>query len=363
MPAARAALIWLIALFLLAGCAGQEGPRDVLLDTPAQHVSSGLRLLEANKIDDAEREFKAAIFRNESYAGAYVGLSLVAVRQGRLDEAWEFLEKARTLANEKWELDQMETARMEILMVEAGPGWLAKVEEAYIWTTSQNIKAPQATYLLALAYLQAHRFEQAKVRFHQVAAQGGSYVFLAREGVRLCDNVLEAAPRTAVGRQATLARSMTRAELAELIVAEINLPWPEPPEKPLAQDLPTDLPQARAISQLLAADIPSLLPPEGKLFMPMNKAKRQDLAQAAVALVAAISGRPTPRPYPFPPDITDLPRPDDLRQAVELALEWGLIETRAPRRFDPWGSVSGPTALVVLRRAERLGLKIKERQP
>lgn len=363
MPAARAAIIWLFALFLLAGCAVEEGPRDILLDTPAQHVASGLRLLEASKVDDAGREFKAALFLNDSYAGAYVGLSLVAVREGRLAEAWEFLEKARALAKERWELDQVETARMEILMAEAQEGWLAKVEESYIRATSQNLTAPQATYLLALAYFQAYQFEQAKVRFQQVAAQGGSYAFLAREGVRLCEQVIEAAPRTAVGRQAALVRSMTRAELAELIIAEIDLPWPEPPEKPLAQDLPPALSQARVINQLLAANIPGLLPPEGKLFMPMNKAKRQDLAQAAVALVAAISGRPTPRPYPFPPDVTDLPRPDDLRQAVELALEWDLMENKAPRRFDPWGPVSGPTALVVLRRAERMGLKFKEGQP
>jgi hypothetical protein len=223
--------------------------------------------------------------------------------------------------------------------------------------------ASKATYILALAYLQALEFEKAQTRFEQVAARGDSYTYLAQEGISLCQRVIEASPRTELGKQAALIREITRGELAALIVAELDLPWPEPPQRHLAKDLPPDQSQAEAINRLLAAQIPDLLSPVSDQFLSFTLVRRQDLALASVALVGAVSGRPIPRPNPFPPDVYDLPREKRFRAAVELAMEWGLMKTKALHLFDPWGSVSGSKALAVIRRAEKLGLKIKEQQP
>jgi|GEM_PF-5293290 len=363
MRASGLALAGLILLAALWGCASDEGPREVLLDTPALHVSNGFQLVEAGKLGDAQREFEAALVTNKEYPAAYVGLSLVASRQGRVDEARGLLVKAEGLSHEDWDLAQVQIGRMELLMADTPPDWLTQVEIAYTRATSLAPRATKAAYVLAQAYLQALEFERARNRFAQVAEQGDSYAYLAREGVSLCQRVLDAEPRTELAKRTALIRSINRAQMAELLVAEIDYPWPPAPLNLLANDLHPQLPQIEAINRVLAAKFQGLPLHAGGAFLPTKPVRRQELAQAALGVVTLVSGRPNPRPSPFPPDISDLPPEEQWQDIISLALDLGLMEPTAPGRFDPWSPVSGSIALSAIKKAERLGHRFKEGKP
>ncbi len=355
---------WLAGVLIIAlataGCAAREGPRQVLLDTPAQHVSNGMQLVDAGKLADAGREFEAAQALNPNYAGAYVGQSIVAARNGKFDQARRLLKRAAELAKEDWERAQLEVAVMELNMAETEPGWLYRVEAAYARATSIAPLATRATYILALSYLKALRFDLARVRFAQVAAGDDSQAFLARAGVELCDKVLEAAPRTELGRRTALIRIINRAEMAAALVAEIDLDWPPPPEKPLAADIRPDLPQAKAINIVIASKLPGFPLQGGAQFIPPMYVKRQDLALVAMGVVQALSGRKNLLSGSTAVGLKDLPENEEYALAISRALDWQLMERISWTRFDPQAPVSGADALVVLRRAERLGKKLRE---
>lgn len=342
---------------LLIGCARQTGPRAVLLNTPAQLVSNGFALLDADKLDDAEREFTAASFARPDYAAATAGLALVQARRGDYAKARSLLEQAHGQAKENWEFAEVETARMEAAIQEARPDWLATVEAAYSRAVGYMPAYDRAIYVLATAYLKKYLFQEALLRFEQVASHGGTRAYLARDGAQLCRDIIEAAPRTEVGRSSCLIPDINRAELAALIVAETAYPWPPPGDRTQARDVEPIMPQFQAVNSIIISGFKGLGLIREQLFMPDKSIRRQDMAFTAVNLVAFISGVPNPKPSPFPPELSDLPREERLRTAVSLALDMRLMKKRSLTLFDSWGPVSGSAALLILRKAEKMGRK------
>lgn len=360
MLRARISIICLMAVLAVSGCATREGPRQVLLNTPAQHVSSGLQLLDAGRLTDAGREFEAATVLDGKYAGGYIGLAIVEARKGQFEKATRLIHRAASFAGQRWERAQLEVANMELFMAEAKPGWLERVEAAYARATSIAPLATRATYTLALSYLKALRFDLARVRFDQLAAGDDSLAFLARAGVELCDKVLEADPRTELGKRTALIRLINRAELAALLVAEVDLPWP-PPDKPLqATDVRPDLPQAEAIHRVIASKIKGFPLQGGGQFVAPLTVKRQDLAMVALGVVEKISGRQNLLGAYEAVGVEDLPKNENYALAISRCLDWRLMDRIHWSRFDPRAPVSGADALLVLKRAERYGRQLKD---
>lgn len=56
-------------------------------DTPASHMRRARQELSAGRLDNAEREYRAALARDKSNAAAHLGLADIARRQNKLDEA------------------------------------------------------------------------------------------------------------------------------------------------------------------------------------------------------------------------------------------------------------------------------------
>ncbi|MBI2951105.1 tetratricopeptide repeat protein [bacterium] len=87
---------WIAGVALTALCmaCGAEAQQSAL-DTPEAHYRQGLRELEKGDTAGASEAFGRAQKLNPGYAGAYVGLALVALEQGKAAQAEEYLKAAR----------------------------------------------------------------------------------------------------------------------------------------------------------------------------------------------------------------------------------------------------------------------------
>ena len=95
-------------LLTILGC----GPDNIFirqgLDTPSHHVSNGNQFMNSDKLDAAQAEFDRALELDPNYAPAYVGLGLVAGYQGEPEKGMELMEKARLLAQDEEQRQQVE---------------------------------------------------------------------------------------------------------------------------------------------------------------------------------------------------------------------------------------------------------------
>jgi tetratricopeptide (TPR) repeat protein len=89
---------WVIIMLAVIGC----GPQTIFvrpgLDTPAQHVANGNRLLELEKWDDACREFQRAKDLDPQNTEAFVGLAVAYGGKGDIESGLKLLDDARRLA-------------------------------------------------------------------------------------------------------------------------------------------------------------------------------------------------------------------------------------------------------------------------
>ena len=95
-------------LLTIFGC----GPDNIFirhgLDTPSHHVNNGNQFMSTEKFEAATNEFNRALELDPSYAPAYVGLGLVAGHRGEPQKGMELMEKARHLAQDEQQRQQVE---------------------------------------------------------------------------------------------------------------------------------------------------------------------------------------------------------------------------------------------------------------
>lgn len=103
-------LIGIVGILLFVAC----GPDTILvrpeLDTPNHHTANGNVLLERLKIEAANQEFQRALELDPLYAPAYAGLALVQGRRGNYSAGLETLAKAKNLAKNDKEMQDVEKA-------------------------------------------------------------------------------------------------------------------------------------------------------------------------------------------------------------------------------------------------------------
>ena len=110
--------VWLS--FLILGC----GPDTIFLrpglDTPAQHVDNGHRLLQRGKMEDACREFNRAKELDPFFVKAYVGLGIALAGMGDFSTASASMEKARRIAGNSQEIADVRKGYERIEKIKRG---------------------------------------------------------------------------------------------------------------------------------------------------------------------------------------------------------------------------------------------------
>ncbi len=218
-----AVLAVLIALtaFIINGCAAP--PKEFRLDSAGHRVTNGFRLLDLGRIEDARREFKTALKLEPGFCEAYRGIGLSLVMQERFKEAFRAMEQARMCAKSKKERALAEVGFIRLTTLEKAKGWLHKAEQFFLAALDQDPDNFEAYYYMGIAYTQAKMLPKALGAFRKAARIGGPFRDRAKRALALVTKVIESKPQTQLGRDIALKPTLTRGEVAAVLVRELHL--------------------------------------------------------------------------------------------------------------------------------------------
>jgi len=374
-----------LALFLVVSCAKEPQIRKPVgaMDTPSHHVLTGLRMLEQDRYDDAEREFNLAIELDPKYSRAYSGLGIVYAMKGDFKTAYAQMEKAEDYMKDNQEKLDYHVGMIRILTAERGDDWVDKVESHFKKAVKVDENYAPAYYFTGLAYRKAYEFGKAADMFSKVIELNGPYVTEANDEWKLVQKIQRAAPGTIIGKKIALIDKMTRADVAALFVQELKLPELyknrgrkefdtsfKSPEKQFVTETTVKMAEATDIQgHPLKADIDEVMKigvrgleayPD-HTWHPNELINRAEYAIMVEDILIKLTGDEklatefVGSKSPFPDVRSDLP----YFNAVMVVTSRGIMEAEnlATGEFNPLGSIDGADALLVIRKLKNV-LKI-----
>ncbi|MBW1779614.1 MAG: tetratricopeptide repeat protein [Deltaproteobacteria bacterium] len=163
-------VVFLLAPLFFMGCSPKPRAPESMLDTPKHHVSSGLKLLEKNYLNDAQREFELALQLDPKYSDAHRGLGLTYGKEKKFELALESMRSARDTAKTKQEKALAYVGFMRIYTMEQGKQWLEKVKERFSDALQYKEDLPEIYYYMGMAYKKANKSPEARKAFKKVLA-------------------------------------------------------------------------------------------------------------------------------------------------------------------------------------------------
>jgi len=368
------ALLPVICVFLLlGGCTGRHTTLQSFLDTPNHHASNGFSFLNRGQMSDAEREFQAALRLDHSFSQAHSGLGLIAGIKGDYPLAFHSMALARDYAKTDEDRAMFAVGQMRLYTMKKGKGWLDRVEASFQEATKSVADSPEAYYYLGVAFEQAYRFKGAEKAFEKVTALNSRLFWQARRELRLVKKIIKAKPGSFVGKSIALKNTITRADVAALVVEELRLDkiyqdlarhekgfrlpqvlhkQSEPP------GLPADVkghPLRADIEITLQLDLHGLGCFSDGFFRPEQPVTRAEYAVIMGSIISIIKQDPTlntrfsRKVSPF----SDIGNSDPSFNAVMLCTAGTPIMEPREGIFNPWGNISGADALLALRKLKK----------
>lgn len=348
----RRLLALLSLALLLAGAAcstSRHHTRWLGLDTAQYHLQTGLHFLERDKPEDARRELALAAELDPDCGLAYCGLAVACAQLGQFGEAKEHLARARWLAKDDQAKCQVKVTAIRLLAAERPPDWLEEAETLYAQAATLCPQDTSPSYFMALCYKQALRLEKASALLREVAKAGAAHGGEADSEWRLVERALRCTPRSPLGRELVARRSLTRAEVAALLQAELGLgaPW--------TKAEPADLAAHRLKEQVLpvlALELEPLGPFADGTFHPDTPLSRAEFAQVLHSLLEGLSPKGLAWREPAKPLYADVTKDVPGYQALSLCASRGLLEVRDlfTGTLEPAEPLSGADALLAIGR-------------
>ncbi len=351
-----------VFLLSLGGCTQGHLRMETLLDTPEHHVSTGFRLLDRDRIADAEREFDLALHLDASNAKARCGLGLIQARKGDFLEALKSMNLAGKNAKTEKDKAIIHIGYMRIYTMQKGKAWLKNVEENFDDAVGRAKDFPDAHFYLGMAYMEAYRFRKAEKEFKKVKELHARLMEEADRELKTVSKIIVARPGSITGKKIAILKRITRAETAAMLVEELKLKalmekarprtYGEPSiSTPLISDWKTH-PLKKEIDAILALDIEGLKRAPGGSFLPDQSITRAEYAMAMGDIMMTLKKDPTlatrftGKSSPF----SDVRNDEPYFTAVMLCTEGtGIMEPKYGV-FNPAGGVAGADALLIIRR-------------
>ncbi len=364
-------------LLFLAGCAQEHMTLQSVLDTPGHHASNGFQFLARGHVEDADREFQAALQLDNSFSRAHCGLGLIAGMRGDFPQAFQSMDLAKKYAKTGEDRATVSVGEMRLYSMQKGEGWLARVRSSFEDAVRSEADWPEAWYYLGAAYKQAYRFYGAEKAFNKVKDLHSRLAWQARRELRGVKKIIRAMPESSVGKSIAVKNVITRADTAALLVEELKL-------DKVYEDMVrngNDLPSAAGVQRKtgLAAVPPDVkahpLRPDIEIALQLNVnglgcfpdgsfGPEQPETRAGYAMImgdimAIIRQDPTlkkrfiGKASPF----SDIGNEDPFFNAVMLCTKETSIMEPGTGIFNPEGPVSGADAVLILRKLrEELGI-------
>jgi len=362
-------ILFIFGSFALNGCASTISLR--IKDSPEQHFHNGMLFFVWGKMKEAEREFTASARLNPNNPEAFTALGMLEAKNLRFLRARLSLSQASALATEDFDRGFVHCGYIYLHTYQQGQDWLDKALKAFNEALTLMPESGDPHFLMGEAYKASYNFKDAETLFLEASGRTGFFAAMAEKQVQVVRGILAAAPETLAGRKAALKDPLNRADLASLLIHELNLA--ELLDVPMySSDVPTELTIEDIKDRLDAQDIDFVvsLRLEGinlypdQTFRPEEAVTRADLALVIQSILVQFTKKPvlSTRFIDRPPRFPDVPRNDSLYNAVNLAAHWEIMDAGIEKtgEFDPLGSVSGPEALRTIRRLKEKIIYITE---
>jgi tetratricopeptide (TPR) repeat protein len=370
-----------LALAFAVGCAPKARKAGGYMDTPQSHYKEGMKYYNDAKYDKAEEEFNLATSLDAKFAPAFAGLALVSAQRGNFKAAHDLADRARSLDSK---LVEAYIAKAIVITLQntdkPAKEWLSDVEKQYEKALSIDPQNSEVYFRRGVCYKKAYEFRKAAEDFKKVLELKRDWTKEADEQWQIIQNIERAAPGTDVGKRIALVDKISRADIAALFVTELGIDKLIEKKRPKNYDnsfkAPADSRQMKvdsAVSMAAVTDagshwaknfimdivdlkIRGLEPYPDHTFHPDQLVNRGEYALIVEDAIIAILRDPSlatkhiGSQSRFPDVDASLPAYNAICNAVDK----GVMSAEMNGEFGLAKSVSGPDALLVIRKLKEL---------
>jgi len=380
----------------LAGCAKPPRQATGLMDTPENHVSLGNRFLDQNRWSDAENEFNLALQLNKDHGPAMSGLAIVRAhaasqatgkdKERLTDQALDLADKGLSKAKGD---DAERAARVAYIRVytytQSPSSWLKKAESQWEHAVDLDKRKqdPDPDFFMARAYRAAFEWQKSMDAYSRVLNLKRGREEQANDEMAVVQKIVRAAPGSPYGNLIALQPALDRADVAALLVEELQLTRLyergntqrfdtsfQAPTQPggqmqvdTMQHMPevTDIanhPMKADIQEIIKLRVDGLEPYPDHTFQPDKKLTRGEFAIMIVDIVSHVTGDAKMKSEYFGESrssIPDIAPSNPMYSAAKTSLARGFLEPkdRFAGTFGPGDDVSGADALLAIKEVNR----------
>jgi tetratricopeptide (TPR) repeat protein len=365
----------LVLALALAACGKEPRQPSGVMDTPEHHYKSGMNFLDKGELELAEKEFALALELDDEYGPAMAGKGLAMAMRGEDDESLELIADGQDEADGKVERMWTMVAELRAHTALAKAG---RIDEDTLVSRAEGVfdrarridkEDPALYFYMGEAYIRALRFAPAEDMFRTVLVLDRAYVDRAEERWELVQKVQRAEPRTSIGKRIALVDAISRADMAALLVEELNVErfysrtqeyssTFEPPktEKPGQMEAPaaTDIaehPLRTDIELALQYDVMGLSAYPDHTFRPQKHLTRAEVAMILEDIIVRAMNKPelATRFFGQESPFSDVRGDHPYFNALMLVTTRGLMEADARTgRFHPQDPVPGVDAVLAI---------------
>ncbi len=388
----RFLLVAFILMFVSA-CAKPVAKCTDPEDNPPHHYLRGMENLEKGKIDIASEKFERSLYCDEKFSPGHSGLAIVNAEKAKAQSdpkfkaveakrAKEHLKKADKLADSDEDKFDYLVAAIRVYTALKEKDWLDMAEDAFNDCKGLKVDerklvyyqgAEAANYFMGLAYLDAKEFQKARDKFADVLnmKREGKWHEKADKAWKRVDKIVRAMAGITVGdvgKQIAIKDSVTRADLAALLIDELKLdklfagriPVQSQIEKMKAEFTPADVlnhPFKDEILTIMKWKVRGLEPKydettKAYLFMPAEPVLRHEMALILEDVLIKLTGDERIATAYFGHDKSPFP---DIKatapwyNAVMNMTTRGIMEPELSGEFRSDAVVDGAEALLAIR--------------
>ncbi len=351
-------------LIIMIGCSQKPASN---VDTPENHFSAGMRLLEGQDYTAAIASFERALDLDKKFAPAYGGLAIANAYLGKPNRSEYYIQEALNRAGKDPDVLTL-CARAWLAMKDQKKNWYKKATQLLDKALKIRKNHEGALYYSGLARFYNYEFSEAESFFSKVVIQKGDYAGKADAKWQLTQKIVRAMPGTEAGRKVAVQETITRADLAVLFIEELKIGelMAKMPQPNQGFQTPGQMESAKA--GVMASDIKGHwaevwirdalnynvieMQGDGK-FYPDETVTRAGFAMAVQRLLVTATRDLSLETRYFgesPSRFADVPSSHPAYNAMALCAERGIMQADVMTgNFNPSGLVTGADALLIIR--------------
>jgi tetratricopeptide (TPR) repeat protein len=355
----------------MESCAQVERKPLSILDSSKHHTYTGIVMMNQGKLDDASREFDLARELNQQEVKSFAGTALIKAYQGDFESAFEYMAKADQYAVKKEDRLFVHIGKIRLYtMSRSKKNWISEARKEFESAVAISPESSAAYFFMGLALEKNFDFDDAGILFAKVLDMNNEYVEEADREWKLIKKILDVNPETLTGKRIAIVDTATRAEIAALLVEELQLDelykglgiqneHLSPANIVLQKEAHS---YQKAIDTVLAIGVKGLERyPDGR-FYPYDLVTKAVLAVIIIDIIDKIAGDsylldiPEGNEFLYRNLSSDLPFYKEIISVLSLGIM--DAEVLAATRLAPYEPVSGVEVLLAFKRLKKLFLNL-----